>query len=67
MSFYIYSTFSIELTDITIGNLASTARGLSRKRPRRSLNVTAFEKQLQDGDGKIKATTYRLQCFNAIV
>ncbi|KAM7381720.1 hypothetical protein PAMA_012521 [Pampus argenteus] len=40
----------LELPDITIGNAASTAKGLSRKRPRRSLNVTAFERRLQDGD-----------------
>ncbi|KAM7370861.1 hypothetical protein PAMP_010375 [Pampus punctatissimus] len=40
----------LELPDITIGNAASIAKGLSRKRPRRSLNVTAFEKRLQDGD-----------------
>ncbi|XP_035515992.1 centromere protein T [Morone saxatilis] len=39
-----------DLPDITIGNAASTAKGLSRKRPRRSLNVTAFEKRLKDGD-----------------
>lgn len=54
-------TFSIELSgldlpDITIGNAASTAKGLARKRPRRSLNVTAFEKRLKDGDGTITAT-----------
>jgi len=51
-------TFSVELsgldlTDITIGNAASTAKGLSRKRPRRSLNVAAFEKRLKDGEGTI--------------
>ncbi|KAM4524142.1 uncharacterized protein cenpt [Odontesthes bonariensis] len=40
----------LDLPDITIGNAASTARGLSRKRPRRSLNVTAFEKRLKHGD-----------------
>ncbi|XP_044035223.1 uncharacterized protein cenpt [Siniperca chuatsi] len=40
----------LDLPDITIGNAASTAKGLSRKRPRRSLNVTAFEKRLKDGD-----------------
>lgn len=52
-------TFSIELSgldlpDITIGTAASTVKGLSRKRPRRSLNVTAFEKRLKDGNGKLK-------------
>ncbi|XP_068439931.1 Golgi integral membrane protein 4 isoform X2 [Clinocottus analis] len=40
----------LDLPDITIGNAASTAKGLSRKRPRRSLNVTAFEKRLKDGE-----------------
>ncbi|XP_062298815.1 centromere protein T [Scomber scombrus] len=39
----------LELSDVTIGAAASTARGLGKKRPRRSLNVTAFEKRLQDG------------------
>ncbi|XP_008281804.1 centromere protein T [Stegastes partitus] len=40
----------LDLPDITIGNIPSTAKGLSRKRQRRSLNVTAFEKRLKDGD-----------------
>ncbi|XP_034415081.1 titin homolog isoform X2 [Cyclopterus lumpus] len=40
----------LDLPDITIGNAASTAKGLSRKRPRQSLNVTAFEKRLKDGE-----------------
>ncbi|TNN46756.1 Centromere protein T [Liparis tanakae] len=40
----------LDLPDITIGDAASTAKGLSRKRPRRSLNVTAFEKRLKEGD-----------------
>ncbi|XP_027140713.1 FK506-binding protein 5 isoform X2 [Larimichthys crocea] len=39
----------LSLPDITIGNAASTVKGLSRKRPRRSLNVTAFEKRLKHG------------------
>ncbi|XP_071319378.1 centromere protein T [Trachinotus anak] len=38
----------LDLPDLTIGNAVSTAKGLSRKRPRRSLNVTAFEKRLKD-------------------
>ncbi|KAK2820373.1 hypothetical protein Q5P01_023332 [Channa striata] len=38
----------LDLPDLTIGNVASTAKGLKRKRPRRSLNVTAFEKRLKD-------------------
>ncbi|XP_068161893.1 centromere protein T [Antennarius striatus] len=41
----------LDLPDVTIGNVASMAKGLSRKRPRRSLNVTAFEKRLRDRDG----------------
>lgn len=45
----------MDLPDLTIGNAASTAKVLSRKRPRRSLNVTAFEKRLKDGDGRLKA------------
>ncbi|XP_038591479.1 centromere protein T [Micropterus salmoides] len=40
----------LDLPDITIGTAASTVKGLSRKRPRRSLNVTAFEKRLKDGN-----------------
>ncbi|XP_034049365.1 retinitis pigmentosa 1-like 1 protein [Thalassophryne amazonica] len=40
----------LDLTDVTIANLACSAKGLSRKRPRRSLNVTAFEKQLKHED-----------------
>ncbi|XP_023258220.1 centromere protein T [Seriola lalandi dorsalis] len=39
----------LDLPDLTIGNTLSTGKGLSRKRPRRSLNVTAFEKRLKDG------------------
>lgn len=57
-------TFSFELSgldlpDVTTGNVASTAKGLSRKRPRRSLNITAFEKRLKDGDGKVKTSDSR--------
>ncbi|KAM9837946.1 uncharacterized protein cenpt [Aulostomus maculatus] len=40
----------LDLPDITIGPAVSTVKGLSRKRPRRSLNVTAFEKRLREGD-----------------
>ncbi|KAM4716333.1 uncharacterized protein cenpt isoform 2-T2 [Anableps anableps] len=40
----------LDLPDVTMGNVVSTAKGLSRKRPRRSLNVTAFEKRLKDGN-----------------
>ncbi|KAM3592387.1 uncharacterized protein V6R79_017719 [Siganus canaliculatus] len=40
----------LDLSDITIGNAVSTAKGLSRKRPRRSFNITAFEKRLKGGD-----------------
>ncbi|XP_060883519.1 FK506-binding protein 5 isoform X2 [Labrus mixtus] len=39
-----------DLPDLTISDVVSTAKGLSRKRPRRSLNVTAFEKRLRDGE-----------------
>ncbi|CAN9509225.1 unnamed protein product [Ophioblennius macclurei] len=41
---------SLDLPDVTIGNVMSTARVLRRKRPRRSLNVTAFEKRLRGAD-----------------
>ncbi|MED6246677.1 hypothetical protein ATANTOWER_021818, partial [Ataeniobius toweri] len=37
-----------DLFDITVGNVVSTKKGLSRKRPHRSLNVSAFEKRLKD-------------------
>ncbi|XP_029134146.2 enolase-phosphatase E1 [Labrus bergylta] len=40
----------LDLPDLTISDVVSTAKGLSRKRPRRSLNVTAFEKRLRDGE-----------------
>ncbi|XP_028287066.1 centromere protein T isoform X2 [Parambassis ranga] len=40
----------LELPDLTLGNAASTATRLTRKRPRRILNVTAFEKCLKSGD-----------------
>ncbi|XP_068613999.1 centromere protein T-like [Brachionichthys hirsutus] len=40
----------LDLPDLTIGNVASAAKGLSRKRPHRSLNVTAFEKRLRHLD-----------------
>ncbi|XP_073345925.1 uncharacterized protein cenpt isoform X2 [Pagrus major] len=40
----------LDLPDITIGNATSIVKGLSRKRPRRSLNVTAFEKRLKGGE-----------------
>lgn len=46
----------LDLPDVTIGPAASTAKGLSRKRPRRSFNTTAFEKRLKDGDGKIETS-----------
>ncbi|XP_071383805.1 centromere protein T isoform X2 [Centroberyx affinis] len=40
----------LDLPDVTVANPASTVKGLSRKRPRRSLNVTAFEKRLKHGN-----------------
>ncbi|XP_037611986.1 histone acetyltransferase KAT6A isoform X3 [Sebastes umbrosus] len=40
----------LDLPDITFGDVVSTAKGLSRKRPRRSLNVTAFERRLKAGE-----------------
>lgn len=46
----------LDLPDVTVGPAASTAKGLSRKRPRRSFNTTAFEKRLKDGDGKIETS-----------
>ncbi|CAJ1081090.1 centromere protein T [Xyrichtys novacula] len=47
----------LDLPDLTIRGAVSTAKGLSRKRPRRSLNVTAFEKRLRDNDdGEFKFT-----------
>lgn len=51
-------TFSIELSgldlpDLTISNVATIAKGLSRKRERQTLNVTAFVKRLKSENGKI--------------
>ncbi|KAM9545023.1 uncharacterized protein ACWYII_036142 isoform 4-T7 [Salvelinus alpinus] len=45
----------LDLPDMTTTvNLSNTVKGLSRKRPRRSLNITAFNRQLEheDGEGK---------------
>ncbi|XP_061519991.1 uncharacterized protein cenpt [Phycodurus eques] len=39
----------LDLANLTFGNVASMAKGLKRKRPRRSLNVTAFEERLKQG------------------
>ncbi|KAM4624481.1 uncharacterized protein cenpt [Polymixia lowei] len=39
----------LDLPEGTMGNVVSTVKGLRRKRPRRSINVTAFEKQLEHG------------------
>lgn len=63
---FIFLTFStdlsgLDLPDLTIGNVASIAKGLRRKRPRRSLNVTAFEKRLKDGDGNVMHFTHSFQ------
>uniref|UniRef100_H2LLX0 CENP-T/Histone H4 histone fold domain-containing protein n=1 Tax=Oryzias latipes TaxID=8090 RepID=H2LLX0_ORYLA len=41
----------LDLPDLTFRNAESTIKVLGRKRPRRSLNITAFEKRLKDGDG----------------
>lgn len=56
---YVKSFSSIELSgldlpDVTVPIAPSFTRGLSRKRPRHSLNVTAFEKRLKGGDGEFK-------------
>ncbi|KAM9817131.1 uncharacterized protein cenpt [Neosynchiropus ocellatus] len=40
----------LDLGDVTVGNFISPAKGLSRKRQRRSLNVTAFEKRLRTSE-----------------
>lgn len=50
--------FSVELTtfdlpDLTLGVATSPVKGLSRKRPHRTIDITAFEKRCQDGDGKL--------------
>uniref|UniRef100_A0A4W5PW22 CENP-T/Histone H4 histone fold domain-containing protein n=1 Tax=Hucho hucho TaxID=62062 RepID=A0A4W5PW22_9TELE len=43
----------LDLPDMTTTvNLSSTVKGLSRKRPRRSLNITAFNRQLEHEDGE---------------
>lgn len=54
--------FSIELSgldlpDVTMAIAPSVTKGLSRKRSRRSLNVTAFEKRLKGLDSKFKGIT----------
>ncbi|XP_041705982.2 centromere protein T [Coregonus clupeaformis] len=41
----------LDLPDMTTTvNLSNTVKGLSRKRPRRSLNITAFNRQLEHGE-----------------
>ncbi|KAM4526305.1 uncharacterized protein cenpt [Fundulus diaphanus] len=45
----------LDLSDPSMGD-ASIQKGLSRKRPRRSLNVTAFEKLLKDAAKKRKSS-----------
>ncbi|XP_061667050.1 uncharacterized protein cenpt isoform X2 [Syngnathoides biaculeatus] len=39
----------LDLDNLTFANVASISKGLKRKRPRRSLNVTAFEEHLKRG------------------
>ncbi|KAK6294497.1 hypothetical protein J4Q44_G00353270 [Coregonus suidteri] len=43
----------LDLPDMTTTvNLSNTVKGLSRKRPRRSLNITAFNRQLEHGEDR---------------
>lgn len=42
----------LDLPDLTMGIAPTVTKGLSRKRQRQSLNVTAFEKRLKGGDGE---------------
>lgn len=42
----------LDLPDLTMGIASTVTKGLSRKRQRKSLNVTAFEKRLKGGDGE---------------
>ncbi|XP_054613214.1 centromere protein T isoform X2 [Dunckerocampus dactyliophorus] len=42
----------LDLPDLTFGNAASVAKRLSRKRPRRMVNVSTFEKRLREGEGE---------------
>ena len=39
----------LDLPDLTTMDVGNPVKALSRKRPRRSLNVTAFEGHLKDG------------------
>lgn len=48
----------LDLPDLTLGSAASSRKGLRRKRPRRSLNATDFEKRLGDVEGTV--FVYRL-------
>ncbi|XP_055755537.1 centromere protein T-like isoform X3 [Salvelinus fontinalis] len=50
----------LDLPDMTTTvNLSNTVKGLSRKRPRRSLNITAFNRQLEHegGEGEVGSAT----------
>lgn len=42
----------LDLPDLSIGIAPTVTKGLSRKRQRQSLNVTAFEKRLKGRDGE---------------
>lgn len=42
----------LDLPDLTMSIAPTVTKGLSRKRQRQSLNVTAFEKRLKGGDGE---------------
>lgn len=47
----------LDLPDMTTTvNLSNTVKGLSRKRPHRSLNITAFNRQLEH-EGKVRVGT----------
>ncbi|XP_061765398.1 centromere protein T isoform X2 [Nerophis ophidion] len=42
----------LDLPDLTFGNARSVAKRLSRKRPRRTVNVSTFIKKLRKGEGE---------------
>ncbi|KAM9773035.1 centromere protein T [Syngnathus typhle] len=56
----------LDLPDLTSDLEASVANGLRKKRPRHSLNVTAFEEQLKDGHSEVVDGTRRASTSHAL-
>lgn len=64
-TFFSVELSGLDLPDVTMGIAPSVTRKLSRKRPRQSLNVTAFEKRLKGGDGEFQHVVVSQQNFGS--